>query len=167
MALGTVLISVGLATLLAVPALLAAMSAGAVLVNLSRAPQRLRRALQGVEAPILLAFLTLAGVKLDIAVVPEVGLIGFVYIAARLVAKLMGSSIGASMTAFPTSWKRNIGRALTPQAGVAIGLAIIAEQRLPHVAGTVTTVILGAVVVFEIIGPILVRRALCDVGTHD
>ena len=167
LALGAVLVSVGLATLMDAPALLAAMSAGAIFVNISPSPQRVTRSLQSVEGPILLAFLTLAGAKLDIAAVPAVGLIGLVYILARFLAKLIGSRIGASFTDFPLCWKQNIGRALTPQAGVAIGLAIIAEQKLPFPSGTITTVVLGAVVVFELIGPVLVKRALCDIGQSE
>ncbi len=127
--LGVILITVGISIYLDTQALLSAIIAGAVFSNFSRKPQRISRALFSVEDPILLAFLTMAGVKLDIGVLPTVGQIGVIYILARSAAKLIGSRVGASMTSFPLSWKHNLGRALTPQAGVAIGLAIIAEQK--------------------------------------
>ncbi len=161
--LGAILVTVGLASLWDVPALLAAITAGAFYANFARSPQRISRSIMSVEGLILLAFLTLAGAKLNIAALPAVGQIGMLYIGARFVAKLVGSRIGAAFTDFPVCWKHNLGRALTPQAGVAIGLAIIAEQKLPFANNTIITVILGAVVVFELIGPILVRKALCDV----
>ncbi len=160
--LGAILITVGLSNHMATPALLASITAGVVYSNFSTKPQRISRSLMNVEDPILLVFLTLAGAKLDLSVLPVVGQIGLVYIAARFLAKLIGSRIGTSFTEFPVSWKRNLGRALTPQAGVAIGLAIIAEQKTIFEPDTVMPVVLAAVVVFELIGPILVRKALCD-----
>lgn len=165
--LGAVFVTVGVATALDVPALLAAMTAGVIYINLSRVGHRISRSLQSVEGPILLAFLTLAGAKLNLAAVPAVGLIGIIYILARFSSKLIGSRLGAALTNFPLCWKQNMGRALTPQAGVAIGLAILAEQKLPFANGTITTVILGAVVVFELIGPVLVKRALCDIDSRE
>lgn len=117
-----------------------------------------------VEDPILLVFLTLAGAKLDLAVLPAVGQIGLIYIGARFFAKLVGGRVGTVFTRFPLCWKTNLGRALTPQAGVAIGLAIIAEQKAIFEPGTIMPVVLTAVVVFELIGPVLVHKALCDVN---
>ncbi len=161
--LGAVLITVGLSNQWGTPALLATIIAGAVYVNFSQKPMRISRSLMNIEDPILLAFLTLAGAKLDLSVLPVVGQIGLIYIGARFFAKLLGSRVGAALTVFPISWKHNLGRALTPQAGVAIGLAIIAEQETIFAPDTIMPVVLAAVVVFELIGPILVRKALCDV----
>ncbi|SDK12701.1 cation:proton antiporter [Natronincola ferrireducens] len=161
--LGAVLITVGLSNQWDTPALLAAITAGTVYINFSRNPHRISRSLMNVEDPILLIFLTLAGAKLDLSVLPVVGQIGLIYIIARFFAKLVGSRVGTALTLFPISWKRNLGRALTPQAGVAIGLAIIAEQKPIFAPDTIMPVVLAAVVVFELIGPILVRKALYDV----
>jgi len=161
--LGAILITVGVSNQLGTPSLLAAISGGAIYTNFARKPQRISRSLFNVEDPILLAFLTLAGAKLDLGALPAVGQIGAVYIVARFVAKLAGSRAGSAMTVFPATWKTNLGRALTPQAGVAIGLAIIAEQKEIFEPGAIMPVILAAVVVFEIFGPIMVNKALCDV----
>jgi Kef-type K+ transport system membrane component KefB len=127
--LGALLITVGISNQLETPSLLAAISAGAIYTNFAQKPQRISRSLLNVEDPILLAFLTLAGAKLDLGALPAVGQIGGIYIAARFVSKLVGSRVGSALTVFPATWKTNLGRALTPQAGVAIGLAIIAEQK--------------------------------------
>ena len=127
--LTAILLTVGLATLIDIPALLANITAGMVFINFAKRPKRIRFSLMGIEYPILLLFLTLAGAKLDLTILPSIGLIGFVYISARFLGKLVGSRVGSSFTDFPISWKRNLGRALTPQAGVAIGLSIIAEQK--------------------------------------
>ncbi|WP_353893228.1 cation:proton antiporter [Proteinivorax hydrogeniformans] len=162
--LGIILLTVGLANRLGSPELLAAIVSGAVYINFSRKPKRISRSLLAVEHPILLIFLTLAGAKLDLSVLPAVGQIGLLYVLARFFAKLVGSRLGSTLTAFPMSWKKNLGRALTPQAGVAIGLAIIAEQKGIFEPNTVMPIVLTAVVVFELFGPLLVRKALCDVN---
>ncbi len=115
--LGAVLITVGISNQLDTPALLAAILSGAIYINFSKRAQRISRSLIHVEDPILLAFLTLAGTKLDLSVLPVVGQIGIIYILARFIAKLIGSRVGSSLTLFPMTWKTNLGRALTPQAG--------------------------------------------------
>ncbi len=84
--LGVILITVGISSLWDTQALLSAIVAGALYVNFSKKPQRISRTLFSVEDPILLAFLTLAGVKLDLAVLPAVGQIGAIYILARFAA---------------------------------------------------------------------------------
>ncbi|MDZ7732622.1 MAG: hypothetical protein U5R31_05425 [Acidimicrobiia bacterium] len=50
--------------------------------------------------------------------------------------------------------------ALLPQAGVALGLALLAAERVPGAAETVLTVTVVGTVVFEIAGPVLTRLAL-------
>lgn len=161
--LGAVLMTVGISNQLDTPALLAAIVAGVIYVNFSKSAKRISRSLFTVEDTILLAFLTLAGTKLDLSVLPAVGQIGAVYIIARFLSKLVGTRLGSLFTDFPITWKIHLGRALTPQAGVAIGLAIIAEQKDIFAPDSIMPVVLAAVVVFELVGPILVRKALCSV----
>ncbi len=53
---------------------------------------------------------------------------------------------------------------MMPQAGVAPGMALIANQRFPEFGHIVLTVVIGAVVIFELFGPILTRYALLRSG---
>jgi hypothetical protein len=57
-----------------------------------------------------------------------------------------------------------MGLAMLPQAGVALGMALLAVQRLPAWGEIILPVVVGATVVFEIIGPLLTRLALRRVG---
>ncbi|SDC37553.1 transporter, CPA2 family [Pelagirhabdus alkalitolerans] len=161
--LGGILVTVGVANMLDIPALLAAIIAGIIYTNFTRRPQRISRSLFPIEDTVLLAFFTLAGTKLDVAVLPVVGLIGVVYIVARFLSKVIGTRIGSTFTTFPVSWKVNLGRALTPHGGVAIGLSVLAEQKDIFPPDTIMPVILAAVVFFEFVGPILVNKVLCTV----
>ncbi|HZJ03753.1 MAG TPA: hypothetical protein VFE20_08805, partial [Thermoleophilia bacterium] len=57
-----------------------------------------------------------------------------------------------------------LGVALLPQAGAAIGLAILAADTLPVLGQEVLTVVLAAVVLFELTGPLAVQGAVKRVG---
>ena len=52
-----------------------------------------------------------------------------------------------------------LGLALLPQAGVALGMALVASDRLPDLKGSVLPGVLGGTVFFEIVGPWLARLA--------
>lgn len=60
--------------------------------------------------------------------------------------------------------RRNLGFAALSQAGLAIGLLLTVNRRFPELAPVVTTVVLAAVAVFELIGPIGARYALVRAG---
>jgi hypothetical protein len=57
-----------------------------------------------------------------------------------------------------------MGVALMPQAGVAVGMALVASQRYPALEDFILPVVLGATVLFETAGPLLTRRALDRAG---
>lgn len=57
-----------------------------------------------------------------------------------------------------------LGAALLPQAGVAMGIALIASQTFPEHGDTILQVAVAGTVVFELVGPILTRFALQRVG---
>jgi Kef-type K+ transport system membrane component KefB len=166
-------LAVGLSRQLDISYLLVALITGAVIANFTPRFRRFFESLQAVDTPILVIFLTLAGANLHLEAVPSLGLLGAVYILARLSGKLLGSRLGdvscrllpAGCSNIAPAYRKHIGLTLTPQAGVAVGLALLAEERLPLPEGVVVTVILGSVIFFEIIGPILVVRALKETGS--
>jgi hypothetical protein len=53
---------------------------------------------------------------------------------------------------------------LVPQAGAAVGLAILARDMLPESGETILVAVLAAVVVFELVGPVGVHWAARHVG---
>ena len=58
------------------------------------------------------------------------------------------------------SSSRWMGIALLPQAGVALGMALMAARRFPEIADVILPVVIGATVIFELAGPVLTRRAI-------
>lgn len=89
---------------------------------------------------------------------------GIVYIFVRFAGKWMGSYIGATLTKQSKVVKENIGFALMPQAGVAIGMATLALKQLPGYGAQVQTVILAATLIYELIGPLSAKFALARAG---
>jgi hypothetical protein len=81
-------------------------------------------------------------------------------VLCRAVGKFGGAWAGARRAQFPATVQRLLGFSLLAQAGLAVGLVLVTRQRYPELAPVVTTVVLGAVVVFEIAGPLSARFAL-------
>ena len=82
---------------------------------------------------------------------------GSLYLAAR---DRVEGWLGGSLPPRDTLVRRWMGIALLPQAGVALGMALVASQRLPAVGEAILPVVVAATVLFEIIGPIASRIAL-------
>jgi len=54
--------------------------------------------------------------------------------------------------------------ALWPQAGVALGMALLAGQHFPTLKDVVLPIAIGSTIIFELIGPVMTRRALIKAG---
>jgi len=166
-ALGLVFLCAGLAIWLEVSFLLAGMVAGAIVVNLAKHHSRPFHEIEHIEWPFMVFFFVLAGASLRLDSLYEIGLIGLAYLVLRTLARVLGGWIGGIVADAPILHRRWIGLALIPQAGVALGMALVAANHFPQLAETLLAVTIGATVVFEVIGPVLTQRALRRVGEAD
>ena len=140
--------------------LLGCMMLGATYANVSR-DKILFKQLNRVTPPINVLFFVLSGMRLNLAALGTVGIIGVSYFAVRIVGKFLGSWLGARMTGCTPEVRRYLGLALIPQAGVSIGLAVLAQRILPEQSGALlSTIILSSSVLYEMIGPVCARKAL-------
>lgn len=105
-------------------------------------------------------FFVLAGASLDLAMIKQTGLIGAVYIGSRVLGKLLGARVGAEFSRADTVTRGWMGFALLPQAGVAMGMALVAANRFPEYQQILLTVVISSTIFFEIIGPVFTRAAL-------
>jgi len=106
----------------------------------------------------------LAGANLHLDTLVQIGLLGLAYVLMRIAGKLAGAWLGARLGEFGTQHRRWIGMTLMAQAGVAIGLSEGLAAAWPEGGHLVQTVVLGAVVLFEIGGPLAVRHGLVRSG---
>jgi Kef-type K+ transport system membrane component KefB len=159
--LGIILLTVGAASSLGLSVLLACLSLGVVLVNLSSEGCRFFEVIEPLDTPLYLIFFVLAGALLEIGLLREIGLLGLAYIVFRVAGKLLGAYIGASDPGgMGPVVKKYIGLGLIPQAGVALGLALMAREQFPVVGEMIFSTIVATTVVFELAGPIATRTAL-------
>ena len=159
-AFGLVFLCLGAARWLEVSFLLAAVVMGAVVANLASHHDRPFQAIENIQWPFMLVFFLLAGAALELEALPAVGFLGAAYVVARIAGRLLGASVGARWRAMQQGTGPWMGVALLPQAGIAVGMALVAAQRFPERADVLLSVVLASTVVFEIVGPPMTRLAL-------
>jgi len=163
-ALGLVFVTAGLAIWLELSYLIAGMTAGAVIVNLARHHTRAFHEIEHLQWPFMIMFFILAGASLDADALWLIGPAGLVYAVFRIVARLLGGWIGASLAGEPAKDRKWYGPALLPQAGVAIGMALIAAEVFPGYGPRIMAMAVGTTIVFELIGPLAAAVTLSRVA---
>jgi mannitol/fructose-specific phosphotransferase system IIA component (Ntr-type) len=118
------------------------------------------------EPAILAVFFTLAGMHLSLDQVSLAGLVAALLFSTRILGKLMAARLALRLAGATERVKRNLGLALTPQAGVAVGLVILiqGDARFAEVSGLFAAVVLAVVTLNEISGPLMTRLALSRAG---
>lgn len=159
-ALGMVLVCTGAALWLGTSPILATMAMGGTVASLARHYQRPFHAIADIEWPFLILFFVLAGASLEFTHLAKLGWIGAIYIVARSIGIYLGIRAGGALIGASMVLRRWLGLALLPQAGVAIGMALIASQRFPDLADRILPIVLASTVVFELTAPIVTRRVL-------
>ncbi|MCP4650523.1 MAG: cation:proton antiporter [PVC group bacterium] len=158
--LGIIFITTGLALHFHVSVLLSCMFLAAVVVNLNNESFKYFDVLGDVDWPIYLIFFVLAGASLEIALLAKIGFIGIVYLVFRVIGKFAGTYFGAKISNADSDVSKYLSLGLMPQAGVALGMALIAKDQFPEVGGLIFTTVAATTVVYEIIGPFFVKVAL-------
>lgn len=151
--------------MLGLSSLLLCMSMGAMLINITRAGNAILKLVDNITPPIFLMFFVVSGMELNIMTIPQIGLIGILYVTCRVIGKVAGAYIGAAIMKAPETVRKYLGFTLVPQAGVAIGLSLIASNTLPAELGqTIRTVILCATLIYELVGPAITKISLEKAG---
>jgi Kef-type K+ transport system membrane component KefB len=159
-ALGLVLVCGGLALWLGVSYLIASMVMGAVIRALARHHEHAFHEIENVEWPFMVIFFVLAGASLDVSAALDIGLLGTIYIFARVVGKITGAAIGSKYGGAGDDVQHWMGLALLPQAGVAIGMALVAASRFPEYRQIILPLVICTTVIFELFGPVFTRLAI-------
>lgn len=159
-ALGIVFLTAGLALWMEVSFLIAGMTAGLIIANLARHHDYAFNEIERVELPFMLLFFLLAGASLELDALASIGSLAAAFIALRIVARVLSGELGARLGGVPKAERHLYGPALLPQAGVAVGMALVAAQTVPVWESQIMSVIIAATVVFELVGPPVTLAAL-------
>jgi Kef-type K+ transport system membrane component KefB len=162
--LGLILLGAGLCDFLHLSTLLVMLTFGALVANTVPVKVQVFDIAKAMEGPLLVMFFTLSGANMHIAQLVALGGIGVAYIGGRLTGKLTGAWLGARLAGAAPATRLYLGAGLIPQASMAIGLAYVIQDKFPDIAGPILPVVLGGVVVFEAIGPLLTRIAVIRSG---
>jgi Kef-type K+ transport system membrane component KefB len=162
-AIGIVFLSAGLALWLDVSFLITGMTAGAIIANFARHHDRAFHEIEHIQWPFMILFFLLAGATLEVEALELMGWTGVLYVLLRIASRLIGGYVGARMGAAPRSEVAWYGPALLPQAGVAVGMALVAGEQFPEWGPVIMAFTIASTVVFEIVGPpvtlFAIRRA--------
>ena len=163
-ALSMLKIPVGRATIGFSP-LLVCMMLGSVFCNLCPLSEEIMRYADRWAAPVLVLFFVLSGAELELGVFAKGGsvLIGAVYILSRSFGKYVGARGSAKLMRCPPKVVEYLGITLLPQAGVALGMCVTASQ-LPEDGTLIRNIVLFAVLIYELVGPVLTKWALTRAG---
>ncbi|MFW5738934.1 MAG: cation:proton antiporter [Myxococcota bacterium] len=164
MTLAVLIVCTGAARFFDVSVLLTTLVAGVVVGNASPHERRVFEELQRIDYPFYVPFFVLAGANLHLQALPHLGLVGVAYLLARTAGKVLGDGIGARLGRFGPTAERWLGAGMLAQAGVAVGFAAQLGETWGEQGQRAEALILAAILVFEVVGPVLTRAALVHGG---
>ena len=150
--------------ILHIPFLLTFLAMGTTLATASDIADDISEALDKLTGLLCVVFFVIHGAAMDLDKLWAAGAVGIAYIALRSAGKYFGVFFTADAHRDGPQVKRWLGSTLFSQAGAAIALSAIAVERDAVLGNELQDIILGTVVFFEIVGPIMVRTSVLRAG---
>ena len=122
--------------------LLLLMMMGTVFCNMCDFSEELMDRLDRWTGPMFALFFVLSGAELQLDIFAQWTMVvaGVVYIVFRCIGKYYGAGISAKCTHCESTVQKYLGITLFPQAGVALGMTLIAQAALPMQGATISPV---------------------------
>ena len=145
--------------------LLVCMMLGTVFCNICPLSHDLMEASEKWTAPLSALFFVISGAELELSVFTDIAIVicGVVYIVFRSLGKYLGAYASAKATKCEPKIYKYLGITLLPQAGVALGMCTTAMQ-LGEQGNLIRNITLFAVLIYELVGPLMTREALKAAG---
>jgi Kef-type K+ transport system membrane component KefB len=142
------------------------MMLGTMFCNLSEYSVDIMKRSEEWTAPLYAVFFVLSGAQLDLTVFryPSILLIGMVFILVRCAGKYLGARGSATLMGCEPNVRKYLGITLFPQAGVALGMVVTAQALGQESGAMIRNIILFAVLVYELVGPLLTKQSLMAAG---
>jgi Kef-type K+ transport system membrane component KefB len=164
--LGMILLCTGLANFLGASLIMANMAIGFIVANRVESSETIT-AIEGIEEVVFNVFFVFSGMHFDSSIMRTAGILALILFGVRFAGKYFGTVVGARISRASEEVKRYLGLALVPQAGVALGLALLAKRILPTLGHLLFNVVLGSVIINEIVAPPLTKYAITKAGEVD
>ena len=145
--------------------LLVCMMLGTMFCNLCPLSDELMGKADRWTSPLFALFFVLSGAELELDVFANlmIVLLGLLYIVARSAGKYLGAYLSARALGCSRSVYHNLGITLLPQAGVALGMCVTARE-LGEAGELICNITLFAILIYELVGPMLTKQALQRAG---
>lgn len=146
--------------------LLVCMMLGTVFCNICDFSEDIMNRIDSWTSPLMVLFFVLSGAELNLGVFSDmtVVMVGIVYIIARSLGKYCGAAFSARMMKCPPQICKYLGITLMPQAGVALGMSITVAESLGEEGALIRNIVLFAVLIYEMVGPMLTKVSLMKAG---
>lgn len=165
--LGMVFIVYSLSAIWELEPLLATLTMGIVMTNISSDFDLVEEEIDNhLEEIIFMLFFILSAMHLDISALFSMPLIIIAYVVFRLLGKMSGVWAGAKLLHADSKIRNYLGLGLIPQAGVAIGLALSLQNEagFEAIAPMILNAVIATTVIHEFVGPLLTRYILKKSG---
>ena len=145
--------------------LLVCMMLGTVFCNICPLSEDLMEKTDKWTSPLFALFFVISGAELELNVFADwaIVVIGIVYIIFRCLGKYYGTFASAKATKCSPNICKYLGITLFPQAGVALGMCALAME-LGADGSLIRNITLFAVLIYELVGPLMTRNALTLAG---
>jgi Kef-type K+ transport system membrane component KefB len=144
--------------------LLAFMTAGFVVQNLSRQGEKFIAAIHGMGSVVYVIFFATAGAHLDIPLLRTLGPVAVALAAARALLTWISGRFASNLAGDPPTVKKWGWAGLVSQAGLALGLAGTVARTFPSFGDGFRALAIATVALNELFGPILFKLALDRAG---
>ena len=157
----------GIATILDADELLSTMIMGIVVVNYNPNREKIFKILERyTEELIFILFFVLSGMQLNFSILSSHILLVLFFVILRSIGKVSGAITGAVLAKSSSKVKKYTAGGLIPQGGIVVGLALLIKQNqaFANISDIILSVIIGATIFHELIGPILSKMAIKRAG---
>ena len=157
----------GAAKLIGFDELLATMMMGIIVVNYNPRRKKIFKMLERyTEELIFVLFFTISGMHLKFSVLLTSYVLIVLFVVFRTIGKFAGTIAGAQLAQSSAAIKKYVAGGLIPQGGIVIGLALMIKQihAFDALSDIIISVIVGATIIHELIGPVASKIALRRAG---
>jgi len=144
--------------------LLICMAAGFAVQNFSRHGTEFLERMDSVSFPIYIGFFAITGANIDVDILKTAWFLGLVIVLVRTIMIFIGSYISGKLARDPPKIYKNTWLGFITQAGVSLGLLAEVVRRFPEIGIPIQTILIAAITLNQVIGPIAFKYALFKVG---
>jgi Kef-type K+ transport system membrane component KefB len=170
-AIGMVILTSGLSETLGASEIISTMLLGMLFANFFKGSNSAIDAIRELSTPLFTIFFVLIGARMDLSILPSLGLSGIIFLVLRTIGKASGSTFGAWLAKAKPAILKNIGLSLYSQAGIALGLGSYIYFNLKELGGVGTiyglrimNTLISSTLILLVIGPIMIKFALKRAG---